>query len=60
MARFGGLKKYDAPLSIQHDTGYVSFKRGQMNCPYSSNTMQAREWMRGFNKAYFEQQARVS
>ena len=41
-----GLSKYDAPLRIQ-------FERGIVSSPFNPNTMQTREWQRGFNSAYF-------
>ena len=48
-----GLKKYDAPLRIQYDKGAFAFKRGTNKNPYHFNTMQHREWQRGYNFAYF-------
>jgi hypothetical protein len=60
------LKKYDAPLRIQYTWGYEAFKSGgkffkvkgkqvfQEHRPnIDPNTMQYREWMRGWNDAYF-------
>ena len=65
--RKNGLSKYDAPLRIQFDWGYEAFKRGGgfrrvgknkvfvENRPnLDINTMQYREWQRGWNAAYFE------
>ena len=65
--RLNGLSKYDAPLRIQYQWGYDAFKRGgrfitikgknifQESRPnIDSNTMQYREWQRGWNDAYFE------
>ena len=61
------LSKYDAPLSIQFNRGLNAFKGKQFiktvrghkiiatENPYPSNTMQHREWQRGWNDAYFEQ-----
>lgn len=49
-----GLGKYDAPLRVQQIMGYNSFKRGQQTNPYPTNTMQHREWNRGYNKAYYD------
>ena len=62
-----GLTKYDAPLRIQYQWGYDAFKRGgrfltkngkqmfQENRPnLDPNTMQYREWQRGWNDAYYE------
>jgi len=54
-----GLGKYDAPLRFQYDQGYSAFKRGKTINPFHQDTMQCREWDRGFNKAYFEQLKRV-
>ena len=64
-----GLTKYDAPLPIQFEKGSRAFKRGVVNnrenkhkllvTPYQSNTMQAREWLRGFNSAFAQQLMRV-
>tara|TARA_R100000231_G_scaffold66980_2_gene53704 strand:- start:8 stop:232 length:225 start_codon:yes stop_codon:yes gene_type:complete len=48
-----GLSKYDAPLRIQFEKGYHAFKRGIVSSPFNPNTMQTREWQRGFNSAYF-------
>ena len=65
--RRNGLSKYDAPLHIQYQWGYDAFKRGgrfitvkgknifQESRPnLDSNTMQYREWQRGWNDAYYE------
>jgi len=54
-----GLGKYDAPLKFQHEKGYTDFKHGRVFNPFHKDTMQCREWLRGFNKAYFEQLKRV-
>ena len=54
-----GLGKYDAPLKFQHEKGYKDFRQGRVVNPFLSNTMQYREWERGFNKAYYEQLKRV-
>jgi len=54
-----GLGKYDAPLKVQFQQGYSAFKRdGQVN-PFHSDTMQFREWDRGYNKAYDENLTKV-
>ncbi len=53
------LSKYDAPLKIQFMKGVSDFKRGRINNPYNLNTMQAREWERGFNLSYFQKLERV-
>ena len=54
-----GLGKYDAPLKFQHEKGYNDFKHGRVFNPFHKDTMQHREWLRGFNKAYFEQLKKV-
>ena len=54
LKRRHGLKKYDAPLRIQFDKGRSAFFRGTdyngklLMPPYNSNSMQYREWLRGF------------
>ena len=47
-----GLSKYAAPLRIQFEKGVIAFNRGFIKSPYNINTMQYREWQRGFNFAY--------
>ena len=54
-----GLSKYDAPLRIQFEKGVIAFNRGFIKSPYNINTMQYREWQRGFNTAYFENLKKV-
>ena len=51
--RHRGLTKWDFPLSIQFSRGEEDFKRGNVTSPYKENTTTHREWMRGFNRAYF-------
>ena len=53
------LSKYDAPLKIQFSRGVNDFKRGKLNNPYHPNSMQGREWERGFNLSYFQRLERV-
>ena len=58
LKRRHGLKKYDAPLRIQFDKGRSAFHRGVdynnklLMPPNSVNSMQYREWLRGFNSAF--------
>ena len=65
--RHNGLSKYDAPLRIQYDWGYDAFKKGgrfvairgkriflESRPNLHPNSMQAREWQRGWNAAYYE------
>lgn len=54
-----GLGKYDAPLRMQYEKGYSDFKKGRLINPFHEDTMQFREWNRGFNVAYFEQLKKV-
>ena len=53
------LSKYDAPLKIQFTKGMSDFKRGKITNPYHSNTMQSREWLRGFNISYYQRLEKV-
>jgi len=53
------LSKYDAPLKIQFTKGMSDFKRGKITNPYHSNTMQSREWLRGFNTSFYQRLERV-
>ena len=62
------LNKYDAPLRIQFERGANAFKGKQYIqnlgkkgtkiistvSPYNQNTMQHREWQRGYNFAYYK------
>lgn len=54
-----GLGKYDAPLRMQFEKGYRDFRRGRITNPFHPDTMQHREWQRGFNAAFAEQLSRV-
>jgi len=54
-----GLGKYDAPLRVQHQMGYAAFKHGRMTNPFSDDTMQYREWNRGFDRAFYDNLKRV-
>ena len=54
------LNKNDAPLKIQVKKGYDAFHRGfRFTNPYKYNSMQYREWERGYNTAFFEQLKRI-
>ena len=65
------LSKYDAPLRIQFERGVNAFRGKQYiksvdgikiiatENPYNSNTMQHREWQRGYNFAYYKQLEKV-
>ena len=52
--RKGNLNKHDAPLRMQYQKGHTAFHKGHMLSPFNFNTMQYREWLRGFNAAYYE------
>ena len=52
-----GLGKYDAPLKLQFNQGITGFKLNKNN-PFNENSMQHREWQRGYNFAYFKQATR--
>jgi hypothetical protein len=51
------LGKYDAPLKLQFNHGITGFKLNKNN-PFKENSMQHREWQRGYNFAYFKQATR--
>ena len=65
------LSKYDAPLRIQYGRDINAFRGKQYIknvkgvktiatvSPYPSNTMQHREWQRGYNFAYAKQLEKV-
>lgn len=53
------LGKYDAPLVIQYRKGMDDFNKGRLSNPFHQDTMQYREWNRGFNKAYFDRLRKV-
>lgn len=54
-----GLGKYDAPLRMQYERGYKDFGRGRITNPFHPDTMQHREWQRGFETAFADQLKRV-
>ena len=58
MKRRNNLAKYDAPLSIQFKKGQHAFfkNKGPM---YNRNTMQHREWQRGYDSAFFKNLEKV-
>ena len=65
------LSKYDAPLRIQFERGLNAFRGKQYiknvkgakiiatENPYNPNTMQHREWQRGYDFAYYKQLEKV-
>lgn len=40
-------------FSEPFEEGYRAFRLGILDCPFEQNTKKYREWMRGFNNAYF-------
>ena len=61
------------PLKIQFGAGYDAFKNTKQwtkkindenvivtACPFKPDSMQAKEWHRGYNTAYFENREKVS
>ena len=42
-----------------NEKGYKDFYSGNIGNPYNNNTYRYKEWQRGFDKAYFEQQKKV-
>jgi hypothetical protein len=54
-----GLGKYDAPLKVQYTMGFDGFRYNRLVNPFHKDTMQFREWNRGFDKAYFDNLKRV-
>lgn len=42
------------PLNTVMNQGYRAFYKGNLDCPYPQHTMKAKEWQRGFNKAYYD------
>lgn len=44
----------NAPLKIQFQWGYEAFSKGILTTKIKRNTMQYREWQRGWNTAYFD------
>jgi hypothetical protein len=39
-----------------YDKGYVAFSYGDFTNPYKKDTFEYKEWERGFNAAYFNNQ----
>jgi hypothetical protein len=54
MRKQRGLGKHDAPLRVQYNQGSQDFRAGRVTNPFHKDTMQYREWERGFSKSYFE------
>ena len=43
----------------KYSEGNEAFKQGKVNNPYKKDTQWNREWLRGFNSAYFKNLERV-
>lgn len=48
------------PLTIAFDMGKRAFYKGIFDAPYKEGTVLLKEWHRGFNAGYFENQDRLS
>lgn len=42
------------PLERAYQMGYECFNKGGFNHPYDADSLQAKEWQRGFDTAYFD------
>ena len=42
------------PLRIQAQQGYTAFYKGWLTNPLDPDSVAGKEWLRGFNHAYFE------
>jgi len=42
------------PLRIQFDQGRMAFYKGWLANQYDPDTVQGKEWQRGFDRGYFE------
>jgi hypothetical protein len=49
-----------APLRIQHDQGYYAFTKGWLTNQYNPDSVAGKEWQRGFDRAYFDNLAKIS
>jgi len=53
---FFNVRKY----SQQFEEGVMSFNRGIIPCPYPEISIEAREWNRGWNWAFFENATKIA
>ena len=53
-----GKRSNSAPLKIQFEEGQRAFYLGKLKNPYNINNIRNKEWERGFNFAYFNNQKR--
>ena len=54
-----GPRKYPFPLRYTVDQGRRGFYRNH-SCPYPEESDKAREWIRGFNLAYYDNQLKLT
>lgn len=47
------------PLGIAFEMGKRAFYKGVFDAPYKQGTVLLKEWERGFNTAYFENQDKL-
>jgi hypothetical protein len=49
-----------APLKIQFEQGYTAFRKGWIANQYNAESVQGKEWQRGFDRAYFDNLKKLS
>ena len=47
------------PLKIQFEQGYKAFHHGWLVNQYDRDSIQGKEWQRGFDRAYFDHLKKV-
>ena len=52
----GGSTKEKRPTEVAYEMGKRAFKKGIFDSPYKKTSVLHREWQRGFNFAYFNNQ----
>lgn len=55
----GVAKKKGATLQQAYDKGMYAFNKGYFDSPYPRKSILYKEWLRGFNTAYFTNLKRV-
>lgn len=48
------------PLVIAFEMGKRAFYKGIFDAPYKEGTVLLKEWQRGFNHSYFDNQSKLS
>jgi hypothetical protein len=48
------------PLTIAYEMGKRAFYKGIFDAPYKEGTVLLKEWQRGFDYSYFENQQKLS